>query len=63
MLPYSLLKEPLPEGPCKGQVVRLEMLTEYYELSGWDTEGKPTREKLTELGLDFVTRELYGRQA
>jgi aldehyde:ferredoxin oxidoreductase len=32
-------------------------------LSGWDTEGKPTREKLTELGLDFVVRELYGKQA
>ena len=63
-LPYRLLKEPLPEGPCKGQVVRLEeMLTEYYKLSGWDSEGKPTREKLIELGLDFVARELYGRQA
>jgi aldehyde:ferredoxin oxidoreductase len=63
-LPYRLLKEPLPEGPCKGQVVRLEeMLTEYYKLSGWDTEGKPTKEKLTELGLDFVVRELYGKEA
>jgi aldehyde:ferredoxin oxidoreductase len=61
-LPHRLLVELLPEGPCKGQVVRLEeMLTEYYKLSGWDAEGKPTREKLTELGLDFVARELYDK--
>jgi aldehyde:ferredoxin oxidoreductase len=56
-LAYRLLKEPLPEGPCKGQVVRLdEMLTEYYRLSGWDAEGKPTKQKLAELGLDFVIK-------
>ena len=63
-LAYRLLKEPLPEGPCKGQVVKLEeMLTEYYKLCGWDAEGKPTKEKLTELGLDFVVKKLYGKQA
>jgi aldehyde:ferredoxin oxidoreductase len=63
-LPYRLLKEPLPDGPCKGQVVRLEeMLTEYYKLCGWDAEGKPTKEKLTELGLDLVVEKLYGGEA
>lgn len=62
-LPYRLLKEPLPDGPCKGQVVKLEeMLTEYYKLCGWDAEGKPTKEKLTELGLGFVVKKLYGKQ-
>lgn len=63
-LPYRLLKEPLPDGPCKGQVVKLEeMLTEYYKLCGWDADGKPTKEKLTELGLDFVVEKLYSKQA
>jgi aldehyde:ferredoxin oxidoreductase len=60
-LPYRLLKEPLPSGPCKGQVVKLDkMLPEYYKLCGWDKTGKPTKEKLQELGLDFVIDQLYG---
>ncbi|RMF86321.1 MAG: aldehyde ferredoxin oxidoreductase [Nitrospinota bacterium] len=51
-LPKRLLEEGLPEGPNKGRVVRLgEMLDEYYELRGWDREGKPKPEKLAELGL------------
>jgi aldehyde:ferredoxin oxidoreductase len=59
-LPYRELNEPLPEGPCKGEVVRLEeMLSDYYELCNWDADGKPRKEKLTELGLDFVVKELY----
>jgi len=28
------------------------MLSEYYELRGWDGFGNPTKEKLEELGLD-----------
>ena len=40
------------EGPAKGQVVELEeMLTEFYELRGWDENGIPKHEKLSELGL------------
>ena len=51
-LPERLLKEPAPEGPAKGHVVRLEeMLKEYYALRGWDENGIPTKEKLEELGL------------
>jgi len=51
-LPERILKEPLPEGAAKGQVVRLdEMLPEYYKLRGWTTAGRPTKEKLKELGL------------
>jgi len=54
-LPPRILKEPLPAGPSKGQVVRLgEMLPEYYRVRGWDENGVPTPEKLAELGL---TRE------
>ncbi len=52
-LPPRLLKEPMPEGPAKGQVVELDkMLKEYYELRGW-VDGKPTPEKLKELGIEL----------
>ncbi len=51
-LPDRFLQEPLPEGPQKGAVVRLsEMLPEYYRERGWDPSGRPTEEKLRELGL------------
>ena len=53
-LPRRLLEHPLPEGPAQGKVnERLqEMLDRYYEIRGWDkTTGRPTMEKLTELGL------------
>jgi aldehyde:ferredoxin oxidoreductase len=51
-LPPRMLKEPLPDGPAKGQVVELDkMLPEYYRLRGWDENGVPTPEKLKELGL------------
>ncbi len=50
-LPKRLLTEAMPEGPNKGQVVRLsEMLPEYYKVRGWE-EGRPTPEKLRELDL------------
>ncbi|NOQ85360.1 MAG: aldehyde ferredoxin oxidoreductase [Deltaproteobacteria bacterium] len=52
-LPKRLLEEPMPEGPAKGRVCKLdEMLPEYYKLRGWDENGVPTEEKLNELGLD-----------
>lgn len=52
-LPDRLVKEPMPAGPAKGQVVHLEkMLPEYYELRGWDKDGVPTKERLKELGLE-----------
>ena len=51
-LPKRLLEEPIPEGPSKGYVCKLdEMLPEYYELRGWDKEGRPTDAKLKELNL------------
>ncbi|MDI6825297.1 MAG: aldehyde ferredoxin oxidoreductase family protein [Bacillota bacterium] len=49
-----LLSEPMPEGPARGQVSRLEvMLPEYYRLRGWDEEGRPTEETLARLGLKW----------
>jgi aldehyde:ferredoxin oxidoreductase len=51
-LPDRLVKEPMPEGPAKGMVVKLdEMLKEYYKLRGW-VDGVPTKEKLKELGIE-----------
>ena len=51
-LPPRIVQEPMPDGPAKGMVCHLdEMLTAYYELRGWNQNGIPTDEKLTELGL------------
>jgi len=51
-LPKRILEEPAPEGPAKGHVCELDkMLTEYYQLRGWDENGVPTKEKLSELNL------------
>jgi aldehyde:ferredoxin oxidoreductase len=51
-LPPRLLEEPMPSGPAKGKVVELqEMLTEYYQVRGWDENGIPTDEKMEELSL------------
>ena len=53
-LPERFLKVPMPEGPSKGQVVKLDkMLPEFYKVRGWK-DGRPTREKLDELGLNWI---------
>jgi aldehyde:ferredoxin oxidoreductase len=37
------------------------MLSAYYQVRGWDTEtGKPSQEKLLELGLDDIAKDLWG---
>ena len=51
-LPRRLVSEPIPSGPCKGNVHRLpELLPEYYKERGWDEKGLPTQEKLVELEI------------
>lgn len=59
-LPKALL-EPFPDGGSAGFSPDLEgMLFAYYEVRGWDLEtGKPTREKLLELGLDDAAKNLW----
>jgi aldehyde:ferredoxin oxidoreductase len=58
-LPKRFLEEPMPEGPAKGNICKLdEMLPEYYKLRGWDKSGKPTEAKLKELNLLQFIREL-----
>jgi aldehyde:ferredoxin oxidoreductase len=51
-LPKRFLKEPMPEGPSKGQVFEQDqILPEYYKLRGWDENGVPEPEKLMELNI------------
>jgi len=51
-LPPRITGEPLTEGASKGHVVDLgPMLDEYYQIRGWDPQGRPTSDKLRELGL------------
>ena len=51
-LPPRLLEEPLTEGAPRGRVWEREpLLDEYYRVRGWDSEGRPTPEKLRELGI------------
>ncbi|MFQ5612727.1 MAG: aldehyde ferredoxin oxidoreductase family protein [Anaerolineae bacterium] len=50
-LPDRML-EPVPGGPWQGSRARLqENIQTYYHLRGWDEAGRPTRQKLEELGL------------
>ena len=61
--PERLMTEPLQSGASKGQLISKEdlkvMLDEYYALRGWNLNtGIPTREKLVELGLDYVADQL-----
>lgn len=51
-LPKRFLKEPMPEGPSKGQIFEQDqLLPKYYEIRGWDKKGIPKKDKLEELGL------------
>jgi aldehyde:ferredoxin oxidoreductase len=46
-LPPRITTELLTEGASKWHVVELQsMLDEYYQISGWDSQGRPTPEKL-----------------
>ncbi len=58
-LPARLLEDPMPEGPAKGHVVNLEILLDaYYRYRGWDSQGRPTKDKLHELDLEWVTNSI-----
>jgi aldehyde:ferredoxin oxidoreductase len=56
-LPQRMLQEPMPKGPARGQICKLDqMLPEYYRLRGWDENGVPTQKILAELGLEMGGR-------
>jgi aldehyde:ferredoxin oxidoreductase len=51
-LPKRLLTEAAKTGPSKGKVSMLaEMLPKYYDVRGWDSEGRPTAETKARLSL------------
>ena len=51
-LPARLLTEACKTGPAKGKVNELaKMLPKYYEVRGWDAEGRPTAETRKRLSL------------
>jgi aldehyde:ferredoxin oxidoreductase len=61
--PRRFYTEPLPDGPAQGALLSKDtidrVLDEYYQLRGWDKRsGNPTQEKLTEIGLEDIAKEL-----
>jgi aldehyde:ferredoxin oxidoreductase len=60
-LPSKLFK-PLADGPSAGIAITeaevASALSTYYAMCGWDSEGRPTRAKLEELGIAWVADEL-----
>ena len=52
-LPDRFTEEPLPDGPTRGMTVAIQpMVRDFYSAMGWDADGRPTPEKLRELGLE-----------
>jgi aldehyde:ferredoxin oxidoreductase len=60
MMPERYLKEPIPDGPSKGQVLHLdELLDQYYMARGWDvTTGLVPKNRLEGLGLKEIAEDL-----
>jgi aldehyde:ferredoxin oxidoreductase len=60
-LPRRLLTLPRNRSQSKNHVPKLEpMIEEYYKHRNWDLEsGKPRKEKLIEIGLKDVAKQLY----
>lgn len=54
--------QPMAAGPIKGTKLDKEefnrAIETYYKMMGWDEEGVPQREKLQELGIEWVAEEL-----
>ncbi len=60
--PRRFYTEPVPDGPLAGSRITREdldrLLDEYYDLRGWDRNGRPTAKTLERLGLRDVAAEL-----
>ncbi len=58
------LLEPPPDGGAKGVTIAPyleDMVKEYNQLMDWDWEtGKPSKSKLKELGLEDISKDLWG---
>jgi aldehyde:ferredoxin oxidoreductase len=59
----SKMAIPLEGGATDGVAISKEAVEEakalYYRMVGWDEDGRPTRDKLVELGLEWVAEELW----
>ncbi len=60
--PARFYEEPVPDGPLAGFRVTADdlnaLLDDYYELRGWDKNGRPKAETLERLGLEDVAAKL-----
>jgi len=58
-LPHRFMNEEIPSGNSQGLRTKPEeleqMIDEFYELRGWDSNGVPRRETLEKLALEDVT--------
>lgn len=62
-LPLRFTTEPLfNSGPYTGEMVKNldAMVNEYYRLMGYSTDGIPTEKRLRILGLDGISKDLFG---
>jgi aldehyde:ferredoxin oxidoreductase len=64
ILPARLTEDALPAGAAAGMVIEVEALESmkdaYYDMRGWDkVTGKPTPEKLIDLGLEDLVADLW----
>ena len=61
-LPRRVANEPIPSGASQGMYCPPQefngLLDEYYRLRGWDANGIPSAEKLKDLGLEEIIRDL-----
>ena len=63
-LPRRFLEEPRPSGTAAGNLPDLErLLPIYYRRRGWDEKGRPTRDRLTQLGPDVWPGDLLDERA
>lgn len=65
--PPRIMKDPIQDGPSKGSLVTKEefemMLDAYFDARGWTSDGIPTKQKLGELGLDDVAKDVGVEEA
>jgi aldehyde:ferredoxin oxidoreductase len=62
-LPDLYYDAPVPDGPTRGEYIDREkfeeMLDEYYQLHGWDSNGVPTPATVNRLRIDESFQEEY----
>ncbi|MBU7031133.1 MAG: aldehyde ferredoxin oxidoreductase family protein [Theionarchaea archaeon] len=63
ILPGRIMHEEIPQGGshgCRAAPEELDtLLDQYYDLRGWDTTGKPTKQTLRQLRLTDCIQDIY----